>query len=727
MYTMRRLKVGPRLTLGFVILLALIATILGIALHSTYKQRQQFESAVNVRVTRMGELYGLLALNKEMMLLRRDMLLKRGVDVATDTDKLEKLTSEYDQRWAAFTSRPATNASTQSMRQRVSSAALAASTLNKELDQLISAGDYDAANLLLVSKVRPASDSWNSALTDFTTLQHRLVKEGAEEAAALSARTTGLLTTFGTLSLIIGILASWLISRSLTGPLSKVSASIEAVTRGDLNVRHSDDSPDEVGQMLRSTDGMIEMLQRFSDQTSTMIHKHAGEDISFRMQTDFPGVYGDLAAGMNTMVFEHLDAIVDAIEVLNEYAQGNLSRDAKRLPGSRAILHESMDAAKASLEAINGDIKRLAQAASVGDFSVRGNAQAYQHDFRVMIEDLNRLMSTADESLSALSKVLGAMAEGDLTQRIDGNYQGVFATMQRDANRTAGNLTEIVQRIQLASASIATAADEIAAGNSDLSRRTESQAANLEETAASMEELTSTVRQNAEHAQQANAASEGAGEAVAATTRVVSEVVDVMGQINASSQRIGEMVTLIDGIAFQTNILALNAAVEAARAGEQGRGFAVVASEVRTLAQRAAASAKDIKALIDESTGRVEAGIAIARRSDASMRELKNSAAQTGEIVRQIAQASIEQATGIEQVNQTIAQMDEATQQNAALVEEASAAARSMAEQANELEKAASLFRIKATASNEPRLTPVRARGIRTREEARSVAEWSTF
>jgi methyl-accepting chemotaxis protein len=554
-----------------------------------------------------------------------------------------------------------------------------------------------------------------------------LVKEGAEEAAALSARTTGLLTTFGTLSLIIGILASWLISRSLTGPLSKVSASIEAVTRGDLNVRHSDDSPDEVGQMLRSTDGMIEMLQRFSDQTRTMIHKHAGEDISFRMQTDFPGVYGDLAAGMNTMVFEHLDAIVDAMEVLSEYAQGNLRRDSKRLPGSRAMLHESMDAAKASLEAINGDIKRLAQAASVGDFSVRGNAQAYQHDFRVMIEDLNRLMSTADESLSALSKVLGAMAEGDLTQRIDGNYHGVFATMQRDANRTAGNLTEIVQRIQLASASIATAADEIAAGNSDLSRRTESQAANLEETAASMEELTSTVRQNAEHAQQANAASEGAGEAVAATTRVVSEVVDVMGQINASSQRIGEMVTLIDGIAFQTNILALNAAVEAARAGEQGRGFAVVASEVRTLAQRAAASAKDIKALIDESTGRVEAGIAIARRSDASMRELKNSAAQTGEIVRQIAQASIEQATGIEQVNQTIAQMDEATQQNAALVEEASAAARSMAEQANELEKAASLFRIKATASNEPSLTSVRAHGIPTRKETRSVAEWSTF
>jgi len=699
MNTLRRFKVGTRLTAGFSILLLLIATILAIALHSNHQQRQQFDNAVNVRVTRMGELYDMLIINKELLLLRRDMLIKRGQGLGEDIARAHAMSERYDRIWTHFTERPATSPLAETMRAKVAQKQQATVALNRDLDAAMLAGDFDAASTQLLTRAGPAAADWNAALAEFAELQQTLVDEAAKEMQALAARTTALLSLFGMLSLGLGIIAAWLISRSLTRPLAQVQASISAVTRGDLSIRHQDDSPDEVGQMLRATDGMVGLLQRFSQQTQLMIGKHAAEDISHRMPVDFPGVYGELAQGMNTMVFEHLDAIVDAIEVLNQYAQGDLSRDARRLPGSRAILHESMDAAKASLHAINQDIQRLASAAAAGDFSVRGDATTYRHDFRRMIEDLNRLMATADGSLGALSKVLGAMAEGDLTRRIDGDFQGVFAAMQRDTNRTAENLAGIIRRIQQASGSIASASDEIAAGNADLSRRTESQAANLEETAASMEELTSTVRQNAEHAQQADAASRSAGQALQQTAHAVQDVVRVMGQINASSLRIGEMVSLIDGIAFQTNILALNAAVEAARAGEQGRGFAVVASEVRTLAQRAAASAKDIKALIDESTGSVEAGITIARQTEAAIGQLTDAAGQTGHLVQQIAQASVEQAAGIEQVNQTIAQMDEATQQNAALVEEASAAARAMAGQAAELDQAAAVFRVSGHAA----------------------------
>jgi len=699
MNTLRRFKVGTRLTAGFSILLLLIATILAIALHSNHQQRQQFDNAVNVRVTRMGELYDMLIINKELLLLRRDMLIKRGQGMGEDIARAHAMSERYDKIWTHFTERPATSPLAETMRAKVAQKQQATVALNRDLDAAMLAGDFDAASTQLLTRAGPAAADWNAALAEFAELQQTLVDEAAKEMQALAARTTALLSLFGMLSLGLGIIAAWLISRSLTRPLAQVQASINAVTRGDLSIRHQDDSPDEVGQMLRATDGMVGLLQRFSQQTQLMIGKHAAEDISHRMPVDFPGVYGELAQGMNTMVFEHLDAIVDAIEVLNQYAQGDLSRDARRLPGSRAMLHESMDAAKASLHAINQDIQRLASAAAAGDFSARGDATAYRHDFRRMIEDLNRLMATADGSLGALSKVLGAMAEGDLTRRIDGDFQGVFAAMQRDTNRTAENLAGIIRRIQQASGSIASASDEIAAGNADLSRRTESQAANLEETAASMEELTSTVRQNAEHAQQADAASRSAGEALQQTAHAVQDVVRVMGQINASSLRIGEMVSLIDGIAFQTNILALNAAVEAARAGEQGRGFAVVASEVRTLAQRAAASAKDIKALIDESTGSVEAGITIARQTEAAIGQLTDAAGQTGHLVQQIAQASVEQAAGIEQVNQTIAQMDDATQQNAALVEEASAAARAMAGQAAELDQAAAVFRVSGNAA----------------------------
>jgi methyl-accepting chemotaxis protein len=211
---------------------------------------------------------------------------------------------------------------------------------------------------------------------------------------------------------------------------------------------------------------------------------------------------------------------------------------------------------------------------------------------------------------SASSQLLSAIAEGDLTARMHGDYQGVFARMRDDANTTVAQLTQIVGQIQASASSITLAAGEIASGNSDLSRRTEQQAANLEETAASMEELTSTVRQNAEHARQANQLAIGAHGVASQGGEVVGQVVTTMSAIEASSKKIAEIIGVIDGIAFQTNILALNAAVEAARAGEQGRGFAVVASEVRTLAQRSAAAAKEIKGLIDDSVGKVADGSA---------------------------------------------------------------------------------------------------------------------
>ncbi|MBD8634355.1 MCP four helix bundle domain-containing protein [Stenotrophomonas sp. CFBP 13725] len=527
------------------------------------------------------------------------------------------------------------------------------------------------------------------------------------------------------LSLVAAALAVT-ISRVITVPLGKAVQAIQAVARGDLSVSTPATSNDEAGRMLTATAEMTATLRRFSGQTQQMVEMHAGPDINHRIPEDFPGVYGELAHGINTVIFEHLDSIRDAIDVLNQYAAGNLAPDARRLPGTRAILHESMDAAKASLMAINTQIQQLASAAAAGDFSQRGDASRFEHDFKLMIEQLNTMMHVADGNLSQLSQLLQAIAAGDLTARMDGEFHGVFALMRDDANTTVSQLTGIVSRIQVSAQSIRGAASEIAAGNNDLSRRTEQQAANLEETAASMEELTSTVRQNAEHARQANQLAIGAAGVASQGGEVVGQVVSTMSAIEASSKKIAEIISVIDGIAFQTNILALNAAVEAARAGDQGRGFAVVASEVRTLAQRSAAAAKEIKGLIDESVDKVADGSALVHRAGATMGEIVASVQRVTDIMAEISAASQEQSAGIEQVNQTVVQMDETTQQNAALVEEATAAARSMEEQAMQLTDAASQFRIAGGAASTPAaaapVVPSKAKPSAARTTARKPA-----
>jgi methyl-accepting chemotaxis protein len=291
--------------------------------------------------------------------------------------------------------------------------------------------------------------------------------------------------------------------------------------------------------------------------------------------------------------------------------------------------------------------------------------------------------------------VVGRIADGDLTVGVAADTAGQGSVLH-SIKQMQDQLTDVVVRIKHSSDAIATASGEIASGNQDLSSRTEEQASSLQQTAASMEELTSTVKQNADNARQANQLALSASEVAVKGGSVVSQVVDTMASIHASSKKIVDIIGVIDGIAFQTNILALNAAVEAARAGEQGRGFAVVASEVRNLAQRSAAAAKEIKGLIDDSVGKVDAGTALVGEAGKTMEEIVGSIRRVTDIVGEISAASHEQTQGIEQINQAITQMDQVTQQNAALVEEAAAAAQSMQEQAGSLVQAVSVFRLAA-------------------------------
>lgn len=349
------------------------------------------------------------------------------------------------------------------------------------------------------------------------------------------------------------------------------------------------------------------------------------------------------------------------------------------------------------------EIAELVNASLQGQFNKRVAEEGKEGFLLAMAQGLNELMETTEKGLNEVSDVLMSISEGDLSKRIDTDYEGTFDDLKNFSNTTSENLVKIIGKIREASNTISNASSEIAQGNADLSTRTEQQAASLQETASSMEELTSTVRLNAENANQANGLAAQATTVATNGGELIKEVVVTMSSINDSAQKIADIIGVIDGIAFQTNILALNAAVEAARAGEQGRGFAVVASEVRTLAQRSANAAKDIKDLISDSVTKVQSGNELVSKSGETMQEIVVSIQRVNDIMSEIAAASAEQASGIDEVSKAVTQMDEMTQQNAALVEEAAAAAESMRHQASELNQRVGTFKL----SSEDVQTPV--------------------
>ncbi|HIE5355753.1 TPA: methyl-accepting chemotaxis protein [Stenotrophomonas maltophilia] len=691
---LRNVRVAWRLGLGFGLLLLLVAAVVATGATASVVQKRAMQQVVDVSVAKVRLLSQMLDANNQMMVVRREMLIRQGEDRGSDEKRIADLVKRYEASWSAYQALPG-DAEGKAIAETIAAKRAIARPLNKQTSELMEQGDYPAAVALTLGPVQDAANGWNKALSEGVDFEEKESREAAAEAIRLGERSLLQLLVLGGVALLVGIAASVMIGRSLTGPLARAVHLAERLSKGQLDQEFRLGGRDELTRLGEAMASVRQSVQAAIGAQMHMAEQHEAGAIRYRMDASaFPGDFGRMVQATNSLVESHVQVELLMAEVMQRYAIGDLSRDLPDYPGEKGTLTRTLAAVKQSLLAVNTQIDDLVRAARAGDFSVRGDAGAFQYQFRAMVEQLNGMMAGSQASIADVSDVLRAISGGDLTARMDGHYDGVFARMRDDANTTTAQLTGIVRGIQDAADSINNAAQELAAGNSDLSRRTEQQAANLEEAAASMEELTSTVRQNAELARQADSEAHAAGAAVRATEQAMAQMASVMGEIDQSSARISEISTVIDGIAFQTNILALNAAVEAARAGEQGRGFAVVASEVRTLAQRAGIAAKEIKELIEEAAGKVQSGLAVTVESEAAIARLAQASARTNQLMSDIAAASKEQAAGIEQVNQVVVQMDQVTQQNAALVEEATAASRALEEQANALTASVAVFHI---------------------------------
>ncbi|WP_416204095.1 methyl-accepting chemotaxis protein [Xanthomonas euvesicatoria] len=701
MHFFPNLRIGQRLALGFlaIIVLMVILTVVGI---QRVRSIDQQLTAIN-EVNSVKQRYAINfrgSVHDRAIALRDVVLMDDPADRHAAEQSIDKLAADYARAAQPLDDMIAssTDAKEKDILRQIKSVEQRTLPLIAQVRAFRDAADKAQAEQHLLQQARPAFIAWLASINAFIDLQEAKNRQAARQAVATARGFAMLMVMSTVVALLLGAAIAFLLTRSVVLPLRQSLRLAQRINDGDLRSQDAATSNDESGQLLRAMQQMQRRLQEVIWAQRSMAARHDAGEISYRTDPQgFPGEYGDMVQDTNALVHAHVQTQLRMTQVMGSYAIGDLTQDIEQYPGEKSAITATMQQVKRNLQAINAQIQELTQAACAGDFALRGKAETFEHDFRLMVENLNTMMATSDTNLASFSGLLRAIADGDLTVRMSGNFHGVFASMRDDANSTVHRLTDIVTRIQTTSNSISFAAEDIASGNQQLAQRSEQQAASLEETAASMEELTSTVKQNAEHATRANQLARGAAAIASEGRDVVGQVIEQMSGIEASSRRIADIISVIDGIAFQTNILALNAAVEAARAGEQGRGFAVVASEVRTLSHRSSDAAKEIKRLIDDSVQRVADGSTLVHTAGTTMGEIVTSVQHVTDIMAHISAASQEQAGGIEQVNHTIAQMDETTQHNVRLVEAASTAAHALEQHSAQLTRAVEVFKVNAT------------------------------
>jgi methyl-accepting chemotaxis protein len=528
-------------------------------------------------------------------------------------------------------------------------------------------------------------------------VEDKLVADLLSSANAIKSAAMTMLTMMLIVTILVVLVTFILITKitnAITSPLNLMKNTLLEVNRtGDFSKKLNYQSNDEIGEMTVAFNAMMATLQAALESVNKVMNAISQGEFNVQVDTDVSGDLNELKMNVNETVGQLRITMFTLNDVMNSLYNADFANVVvAHVKGNyKKILDKAIHSQEA-LRIMLSDIGGVMEHVAAGNLNHRVTAEG-RGELLLLKENINSTLTSLG-SLNEIVRVAEALARGDLTQSITGNYPGVFGQVTVSMNNTAENLKNLISNVHNAAEMINAAAKEIASGNNDLSHRTEKQASSLEETAASMQELTENVGQNNTHATDASKMANEAAEIASRGVEVVNSVVTTMDEINDSSHRIVDIISVIDDIAFQTNILALNAAVEAARAGDSGKGFAVVAIEVRNLAQRAANAAGEIKRLISDSVERVSGGSKQVADAGKTMSDIVDSIRNVSVIITDITAASSDQTAGISQVNQAIRQMDDVTQQNAALVEQAAAAAESLEDQTRDLSRTLSNFRI---------------------------------
>ncbi|SFR54819.1 methyl-accepting chemotaxis protein [Thiomicrospira sp. ALE5] len=560
---------------------------------------------------------------------------------------------------------------------------------------------FHDANIHLLNTMNPLLNQTLEAGQDFRRVllgQSTQVSEDANSQAQLLSYT--LLSVLLLAFLIVAVLAISVIKNIRAGIDTTVNKVTNIANTMDFSTRF-DKRNDELNQIGQSLNSMLTEVQSAINETNGVVGAIAQGDYSKRIEADLVGDLANLKSGVNGSAenVEFMMAELDKVMAALNEGQFDVKMD-PRVPDA---FSQRVDKALSSINEVVENINRVMDKMSNGKFRHRVEVEA-RGQLAIMKNNVNSAMDGLEHAMSDITKVVVALSKGDLTKTIDTQYHGELRILTEAVNQSVGKLVEVVAVALDAAQLVNHASLEVAQGSLDLSDRVQQQAAAIEQSTATMTSFSDAVQNNAQQAADATALEREVEKQSKTAAEVMKQTIESMAAIQASSHKISDIVTLIDGIAFQTNLLALNAAVEAARAGEHGRGFAVVAGEVRALAQKSAEAAKDITALINESVTRIDQGTRLANESGDVILNITGAIEKAAQMSEQIASASIEQSEGVKQLQLAMNQIDEGTQQNAALVEETSAAAESMREQADLLSEQMQFFQTREGVSVAPRL-----------------------